>query len=458
MRKVFLTTFLIISFCAFSHAQPPPASSGAVKVTKISQERSLRDLKADDHFSSVDGRFTIAMPKSISGFMALTPQTLRLEASGGQFSWQLKEGGMTISYYDYADKTFDLKTEKDFAYFFDGFRDAILSSFKGKLLNERRLKLGEHRGYHYAVETATGSKVIARVYYVMKRNYSLVAIPSTDVPNAETIISNALDSLALISRSKIDADMLKSLESSAPAPLPQEPVVPKERSDIEDDGLKGKVRSVTGESEDLSGTGSKLGRHPSFIEDYNEKGNTVKRTTFDYRGNPSEITSYGYIDGRRVSKFTLLSYEYNPPPMMSRPERAVPGQRVKDTRINYSYTYKYKDGKLAEMQMFYNDGRPGMRYTYSREADTLENLAFDDQGKLNQKYIYKLDKYGNAIEEIRVDLFPSQTFGDRKYLVKYDSFDKNGNWTMKTTSKIVIENGKQIAKPWYISYRSITYY
>jgi hypothetical protein len=51
-----------------------------------------------------------------------------------------------------------------------------------------------------------------------------------------------------------------------------------------------------------------------------------------------------------------------------------------------------------------------------------------------------------------------QREGDSKYSIKYDSFDEKRNWTRKTTSKLVVENGKQIYKPINIKYRTITYY
>ena len=143
--------------------------------------------------------------------------------------------------------------------------------------------------------------------------------------------------------------ILKNIERSTPTALPQGPVVPKERSDADDKGLKGKVKAVTGESQDLSGTGRTDARHLSYIEHYDEKGNFVKRLSFDSVGNPSDITVYGYLNNARVSKTKTITYDYDPPPVMMAPGAAKPDQNPRDTRISYSYTYRYAEGKLSEI-------------------------------------------------------------------------------------------------------------
>ena len=256
----------------------------------------------------------------------------------------------------------------------------------------------------------------------------------------------------------LDAKKLKSIETSTPASLPQEPVVPKECSDAEDEEIKGKVMSVTGESQDISEPGSGETKHLSYIERFNEKGNFIKQISFDSEGNPSDITVYGWLDGARVSKTKSITYDYNPPPVMAPPAAAKPATKPRDVRISYSYTYKYVEGKLSEMQMYYNDGRPGMRYTYTRTGNTLEKLAFDDKGQLNQKYVYRLDKDGNEVEDLRIDLTPQRYYGDKKFIFKYDSFDKNGNWTKRTASQIHTVNGKEIAKPAFVHFRTFEYF
>ena len=460
MRRIFFVHLLLILGVSICISQPPPpvSTEKTPNVRTITQAASLANLKGDDHFSSIEGRFTIALPKSISGFSALTPALMGINASGAQFQWRLREGFVIVSYHDFLDPNFQVKTEQDFVNYFGGVKAGFFDTLKAKLISEQNIKLDGYRGQKLVLELPSGLKIVTRTFYVDKRNYTFFAGASEGVANAETLISNALDSFALVSQSKIDADKLKSIESSTPAPLPQEPIVPKEKTDAQDENLNGKVKTVTKEDQDLSGTWTSQVRHFSSIEDYNEKGNLIKQISFDSSGNPFEITVYGYLNGARVSKYNSIRYEYDPPPMMLSTGPSKPDTKPRETRISYSYGYKYKDGKLVEMQMFHNDGVPGMRYTYTLKGNILENLVYDEKGKLNQKYVSKLDERGNEIEETNVDVFPSQTYGDRKYVTKYDSFDENGNWTKKTKSKYVMENGKEVLKPWYVSFRTITYF
>ena len=258
---------------------------------------------------------------------------------------------------------------------------------------------------------------------------------------------------------QISAEQLKVIQASSPAPLPQEPVVEKALSDAKDEGLKGKVRSVIQGSQDLSGTGYSQDKKLSYIKDYNESGNVVRRISFDYRGNPDDITVYGYLNGLRVSKTNSIRYSYDPPPIALPPAASGNSQKeVGDSRITYSYSYKYVAGHLSEMQMFHNNGRPGMRYTYTRNGDQLVNLVYDNEGNLNQKYVYVLDKSGNEIEEQSIDLTPRKYYGDKRYSFIYDSFDKEGNWTKKTAYEITVQNGKEVRKPSYVQFRTIRYY
>jgi hypothetical protein len=88
----------------------------------------------------------------------------------------------------------------------------------------------------------------------------------------------------------------------------------------------------------------------------------------------------------------------------------------------------------------------------------VEKLVYSENGKLNQKYLSTLDDKGNEIERTNFDVLGLERDGDTKYSIKYDSFDEQGNWTKKTTSKLVTENGKRVYKLWNIYYRTITYY
>jgi hypothetical protein len=99
-----------------------------------------------------------------------------------------------------------------------------------------------------------------------------------------------------------------------------------------------------------------------------------------------------------------------------------------------------------------------MTYVYNYKGNQVEELVYDENGKLNQKYLSILDDKGNEIENFHFDAFGNPNEIKSKYKIKYDSFDEKGNWTKKTTSKLVVENGKEVYKPLYVDYQTITYY
>ncbi len=258
-------------------------------------------------------------------------------------------------------------------------------------------------------------------------------------------------------QTKFSAEIAKRIENATPKPLPQLSVASKPKSDAQDKNFKGNVETVIEEYEDLSGTSSYQGRHFRSITDFNETGNYVKAVYFSSNGNPYEVAVYGYIDGARVSDYQTI-YEGSGIFSAANPQSEKDRQKPKpDPRYKYKYEYKYVAGKLAEMQMFYSSGEKGMRYVYNHTGNRLEKLAYDDKDKLNQKYITVFDGKGYEIEwyKIAVINLPAP---DKKHIIKNESFDKQGNWTKRTFSKLEVENGKEIYKPGWAEYRIITYY
>lgn len=458
-RNVFFLLLFSAIFSGVITAQPPPPPSAAKEgsVKQIRQQDSLKTLPATERFSSADGRFVIALPQSISGFAAITPKGAGINVSGSNYLWQIKEGGIQINYFDYLDQNFSVTTEKDFADYFAGVTESTVNPSKAKIISSTRIKLGNFNGIKLDFQLPNGLKGTYRNYLIDKRQYSLTALFVQDVSEAENLINKAFDSFNLISQSKIDEEIRLKIEQSTPAPLPQEPIAKKERSEGEDEGLKGKVKTVTTESEDLSGTWSIQGRHLNSIEDYNNIGNLIKRISFDSKAKPFQVTVYGYIDGARVSNSEMINYDSDPPLMALRAAGTKEEGKF-DLRYDYKHEYKYINGKLAENKWIRNNGVLWIRYVYNHKDNQVEELVYSEDGKLNQKYLSILDDKGNEVERINFNVLGIQRDGDSKYSIKYDSFDEQGNWTKKTTSKLVSENGKQIYKLWNIYYRTITYY
>ncbi len=334
-------------------------------------------------------------------------------------------------------------------------KSAILKNFpQGKVIDEKNFKLGEFPASKTNFELAENKYGVQRLYLIRNRLYRAIAI----FQNAENekFLNQAFDTFKLISKAEVDAELQKKFEAMKPPALPQEPVAARETTDAEEENLKGKVKKIIDESEDLSGTWSVQGRKLSSITYFDEKGNYIERDSYDSQGNPFQITMYGYIDGKRVSNSKVTRYEYDPPMAMPKAKSEEP-VRKPDLRYEYSFEYKYKGRKLVERQMVFSSGKKGLRYVSNYTGNQVEKLVYTAEGDLNQKYLYTFDKDGNEIEQVSYGLSNYKFYGDRKYRYTYE-FDEKGNWIKRITSTETTENGMTSFKPSSVSYRTITYF
>jgi hypothetical protein len=250
-------------------------------------------------------------------------------------------------------------------------------------------------------------------------------------------------------------DYSKKIEEATPKSLPQTPAARKLKSDAEDENLKRKVKTVIKEKARFSEQGKTDEREFSEIVDFNEKGDFIKRVIFS-RGTPFLITVYGYIDGVRASNSNCIGCRRAS--SGSSRESKIEEKPKPDPRYEYKYEHKYIEGKLAEVQMFYNTGVKGMRYIYNYTKNQMEELAYTDEGELNQKYLTIFDDKGNEIKWTSFAVWQPDGSKDNTYVYEYKSFDKFGNWTERTFSEVKIENGKETIKLIAIEYQTIKYY
>ncbi len=414
---------------------------------------SLSDSSSSQSFTSLDGRFVISLPEEVDAYQPISLKTPTGTATGQGYSWRTAEGQFTVMYLDMPDP---LNNPNAANLLLDQVCEQALTQVtaaKGKLIKENSITLSAHPGRELKVELPNGLMTV-RVYLVSNRLYQLMLAQAPNQPQG-AIALKALDSFKLLTPADAEAALKKKIADATPAPLPQEPVAKKLKSDAEDDRLKGKVKIVASEDEDLSGTWSVAGRKPSSTSYYNQQGNMVKHELYDYRGNPMNITIYGYIDGDRVSNHKSIKYEYNPPPMMA-PPAAAQSQQKRDQRYSWKYKYKYDDkGYLVEKLLYGNDGNLRMRYVYNLKDNQLEELAYSSDGSLNQRYLSILNDKSNEIE--RTDFDVKNGSVRNRYSYEYE-FDSTGNWIKKTTRKWVTKDGKSVSEPAWITYRNITYY
>lgn len=437
LRKVIFALLISTILTFVIGAQPPVA-------TTKKGASSADNTKVSQNFASIEGGFSLSLPEQISSFRRVEP--LEGKTKGGmQFFWQIPQGFYTAGYVDlYLPEEGKNVIETTSA---DVIKQTI--SDGGKLISKKEISFEGNPGLEVIMSLKNAVIVIGRHYVVDKRIYTITSGWREGDDGTKQL--KILDSFKLINGKAIIA---KKIDEATPKPLPQSPIVKKLSSDAQDDELKGKVKSVSETEEDLTGTWSVSGIKMSSEDFYDENGNKIKRILYDYKGNPMDITIYGYIDGMRVSNYGSVNYEYNPPIMAisSTNTKPNPVQKPSDTRYNTKYEYKYDDkGRLQETVRYRNNGEITGKIVYSYNGNKIEESSFDNDGKLTFKTVKVFDNKSNLIEKTYSR--PNNS-SDSNYTYKYESFDEKGNWTKRVVSGIE-SNGK---KQNYIEYRAITYY
>jgi hypothetical protein len=433
---------LLINCPALTHAQgfkvesKTPAETGA------------------ETFFSIEGRFSIALPGEVSEYKPEALDTPTGRVTTANYNWRLAEGFYSVNAVNGPDV---LDTPAASKAIFNNFRQEFstrATAAKGKLTGETSMTLAGHPGFELRAESPDGH-TIQRIYLSGHRVYLLTVGLNSPQPAQEATAAKILDSFKMLSEAEVEAAVRQKIAAATPAPLPQEPVAKKLKTDAQDEGLKGKVKTVFTGTEHLSGISGAGKRQPSSMEYYNEQGNLTGQETYDYQGNPMEVTVYGYLDGDRASHTKDIEYEYNPPAVMI---TTAPGEAKSryDPRYSYKFKYKYDDaGRLVEEIMYGSNGKLWLRYVYKYKGTQKESLVYDADGALNQKYLYTLDDKGNTIEESIYEISNNSILEKDSY--SYE-FDPKGNWTKRIESKLVTKDGKTFFEPAQAEYRTIVYY
>jgi hypothetical protein len=239
--------------------------------------------------------------------------------------------------------------------------------------------------------------------------------------------------------------------------LPQTPVVKKLRSDAEDQKFKGKVKSVIIDSDYINGTK----RVRSGEQYFDESGNLVKEISF-FEGYPDEVTVWGYIDGWRVSKTSVVNYDPKQLPPYEYPygrnlrragKKEPPGPR--DIRFTNKYGYKYDNlGRIAETSTYLNNGKIAYRTVYEYKGNRMAIATYENKEWPVDVIVLEMDSAGNEVGFVALD-----GAGTPHYPTKYTyEFDAAGNWIVQKQYKSDTVNGKNVLIPRMVTYRTITYY
>lgn len=227
-----------------------------------------------------------------------------------------------------------------------------------------------------------------------------------------------------------------------------------QKPDREIDGYKGAIRRVVTERADLKrikGKDVELNRRYEQDIEYDRTGNRYRELSYDYAsGLLREIAVYKRIDGNKV-----VAYQHGPGAIVAEvPPKA--GMKKFDPRYDFKFKYKHDQlGNILEEAWWHSDGEPWLRYVYSYDRKSKQELVFDEKGDLNQKYVYKLDDKNNVIEEVIYDT--DNDSPTEKIIYTYLAFDAEGNWTKRSETSGDKE-GNFAQKPREVTYRKLVYY
>ena len=224
------------------------------------------------------------------------------------------------------------------------------------------------------------------------------------------------------------------------------------KTDREEAGLKGKVRSVTTQAGKLPKDGKTAEGRPQLVstESFDEQGNRVESVDFDYKGNIREKSVYKIIDGDKTANTEYFRHDYDPPPAMASPPQGEPKPR--DPRYTNKFKYKY-DGNTVERSTHSNDGTLLNRIvtTYDK-TNEVKVEAYDRNGRL---YFKSTSVYGDKGEEIETIYYREGVISSKYKYTDYE-IDWRGNWIKR---KMWLGKNEQADfQPYEIQSRTITYF
>lgn len=417
-------------------------------------------------FVSLEGGFTIALPPWANSSSGVKP-IAGYSTGGLSFLWRLADGSQfQIGYVDRI-----LKSD-DKAKVLEAAGDELIAeqTKSGQTLVYR--KPLEFKGYpgtelRFTIEGGT-----AQARYVLVGNRMFVLITAWTLGKVPDPMLKILDSFDLINAKKVIAERL---EKATPPGLPQKPQMKFERSDAAMDNLKGRVKFVSSWKR-YQGLDASSDTVQTDESTYDSTGNLLKKIRYDYRGNPSDVVVYGFIDGKRVAKRgAYINYEYNPPPMAPPPPPArmpssgptpvqapspapSPQRKQPDDRFSSSYEFKFDDKKrLMERLTRNNRDEVSWRAEFSFNEGNLEELNYSNNGKITKRIVVRMDERGNPVEET---YFSNDTnFPDNSvYTYQYVKFDTEHNWIERTAVAKTAKYKGGTNEIRYVEYRQITYH
>lgn len=297
-------------------------------------------------------------------------------------------------------------------------------------------------------EFKTDKDYLRRIKYIFEGNrVSIFIVGANDVQGME----EGLKLIGAVEHFSVKETVEKRMESAAQKSISQSPNIKLKQTDAAHNNIKGQIKSVRIEAEDVPILVGKAERRIRSDETYDRDGNLLKDFWFQDAGYPTSVSVYGFVDGKRVSDSENFGGG-----MGSRiAGRANTDLPIPDPRYEYRYEYKFDNSnRITERKEYDNRDKLRRIYKFTYKADLMEEKWFDTDGKLISTKRRQFDKNGN---EIKYEFWWYEQTDREIENYTYKKSDKSGNWTERQVIKTVIERGLTRTRT-SNEFRTIIYY
>jgi hypothetical protein len=159
-------------------------------------EPSLKDMPAGQRFTAPKDGFSIALPEIVNGYAPTEGGGMRGDGKGSQTAWHLREGIIMIDHMQFPGPAFaKYETLDQYA---ARAKIAVDSMFRIKSdFREFRVAAGGFSGQGSSYIDQKGTRIIFRVFPIQNQEFYLSARVNTGIPDAEKLITAALDSFSI---------------------------------------------------------------------------------------------------------------------------------------------------------------------------------------------------------------------------------------------------------------------
>lgn len=368
--------------------------------------------------------------------------------------WKFKEGEIRLNFFDlgYFVKTFD---GEDFKVIVDRFNFDTMINLKAKMSEDlSRIDTTSKVAKTY-FNLDNGKIGVQKYQLAEKRLYIILAVfgDKDDQKKFET----KLDTFRVTKKTDSDSILKVILDRITASPLPQNPVAKGEKNDLADENLKGKVKQIIWYSQDLHYPVSGK-KYFTKTQEFDQRGYLLKETVGGDFRTPHSVEVFGFIEGKRVSRYGFNLYNFSLFPL---PEETVlndePNLYLKpiyDERYTTAFEKRYKEGNLSEKIWYDSADRIVYRRTYKYDGNQVTALGYDVNGNLIMKTVGNLNADKNYISEIRTDRGDSLPFTN---FIQYE-LDKQRNWIKQIFILKIVIGDRESLEPQYAIHRTITYY